>query len=127
MRARQQGAGELSGSSVIGAEDFPELFTAVSATDWPGFVEDKHCTWPLTIGEGFSGPACSGKTIEPLPRTDIHCEMPSTVGEDFAGEVGRGRRAELVRKTNSSPTRWIIQLDLQLTQSESVPSERVGQ
>jgi polyisoprenoid-binding protein YceI len=92
MRARKQGAGELSGSSVIGAEDFTELFTAVSAMDWPVLVEDEHCTWPLTAGEDFSGPVCTGKTVEPLPRTDIHCEWPSTVGEDFAGEVCTGTR-----------------------------------
>ena len=143
MRARQQGGGELPGSSVIGAEDFPELFTAVSATDWPAFVEDEHCTWPLTVGEDFSGPACTGKTIEPLPRTDIHCEMPSTVGEDFAGEVCTGTPLQMApsdvvnnweRQARGAGTQdklianeVIIQLDLKLTQSESLLSERVGQ
>jgi len=97
VRARERGTAELSGSTVVGAGDYPDLFTAVSAMDWPAFVEDEQCTWPSAVGEDFSGPVCTGETVEPLPRTDIHCEMPSTVGKDFAGEVCTGTPLQRAR------------------------------
>lgn len=77
-------------SSVVAGEDFPELLNAVAATDWPVFVSDEQCAMPWTVGEDFSGPACTGNRVDTAARTDVHCEMPSTVGEDFAGEVCTG-------------------------------------
>lgn len=77
-------------SSLISGEDFPQLLNAVEATDWPVFVSDEQCTMPLTVGEDFSGPACTGERVDTAARTDVHCEMPSTVGEDFSGEVCTG-------------------------------------
>jgi len=144
VRARKRGTTELSGSSVVGAKDFSELFTAVSAMDWPAFVEDEQCAWPSAVGEDFSGPVCTGETVEPLPRTDIHCEMPSTVGKDFAGEVCTGtplqrapsdrllNRWEKQQHRDGRPDEFIanevmIQLDLRLTQMDLVPSGSVSQ
>jgi polyisoprenoid-binding protein YceI len=135
---------ELSGSSAIAAEDFPELFSAVSTTDWPAFVEDEQCAMPLDIGEGFSGPVCSGEVVEPTPRTDVHCRMRASVGQDFAGEVcagtplqmgtsegaespaekpkhGRGAQNNLVANELK------IQLDLQLTRTVPIVSEARGE
>jgi polyisoprenoid-binding protein YceI len=143
MRTRRRGATELSGSSVVRAEDFPELFTAVSAMDWPAFVEDEQCTWPLTVGEDYSGPVCTGKRVEPLPRTDMHCQMPSTVGADFAGEVCTGTPLQMA-PSDAVLNRWekqhgagtpdklianevMFQLDLRLTQTDSVLSGSAGQ
>jgi len=143
MRTRQRTAAQLSGSSVVAAEDFPELFTAVSAMDWPAFVEDEQCTWPSTVGEDYSGPVCTGKRVEPLPRTDIHCQMPSMVGEDFGGEVCTGTPLQ-VAPSDAVLNRWekqqhgagtadqlianevMIQLDLQLTPTDSGLSGSVG-
>jgi polyisoprenoid-binding protein YceI len=137
-------AAELSGSSAITAEDFPELVNAVSATDWPALVADEHCVMPLDIGEDFSGARCSGEAAEPTPRTDLHCRMRTRVGEDFAGEVctgtplqmgtsegaespaekpkhGRGAQDNLVANELK------IQLDLQLTRTVPIVSEAGGE
>ena len=144
MRTRRGAAAELSGSSVIGAEDFPELFTAVSAMNWPAFVEDEQCTWPSTVGEDYSGPVCSGKRVEPLPRTDIHCQMPSMVGEDFAGEVCTGTPVR-VAPSDAVLNRWenqqhgdgtpdqlianevMFQLDLRLTNADAALERSSGE
>jgi polyisoprenoid-binding protein YceI len=137
-------AAELSGSSAIVAEDFPELVNAVSATDWPALVADEHCVMPLDIGEDFSGPRCSGEAVEPTPRTDVHCRMRTRVGEDFAGEVctgtplqlGTSERAETPAEkpkhgrgaqNNLVANELKIQLDLQLTRTAPIVSEARGE
>jgi polyisoprenoid-binding protein YceI len=128
---------ELSGSSAIAAEDFPELFSAVSTTEWPAFVADQRCVMPLNVGEDFSGALCSGEAVKPTPRTDIHCRMRATVGQDFAGEVctgtplqmetseGAGSRAEERHHGPGAPNNLVanelkIQVDLQLTRTDSL-------
>lgn len=144
VRTRNRAAAELSGSGVVDAEDFPGLFTAVSAMDWPAFVEDDQCTWPSTVGEDYSGPACTGKTAEPLSRADIHCEMPSTVGEDFAGEVCTGTALQMA-PSEAVLNRWesqpykagtpdelvanevTIQLDMKLTGTDTIPPENTAE
>jgi hypothetical protein len=85
-RTAKNGNAEWSAFSTISAENFPQLLDAVSTTDWPTFIADEHCVMPLTVGEDFSGPACSAESVEPAPRK-LHCEMPAPVGEDFAGAV----------------------------------------
>jgi polyisoprenoid-binding protein YceI len=86
-QAAKKGNAEWFAVSTISGENFPELLEAVSATNWPTFVADEHCVMPSTIGEDYSGPACTGETVQPAPRKDLHGEMPTTVGEDYAGEV----------------------------------------
>jgi polyisoprenoid-binding protein YceI len=144
VRARKRNTAELSGSSVVSVEDSPELLTAVSAMDWPTYVEDEQCTWPLAAGEDFSGPVCTAKTVEPLPRTDIHCGMPSTVGEGFGGEVCTGtplqmapsdvvmNRWEKQQDKDGAPEELVanevmIQLDMKLTGTDTILSENTGQ
>jgi polyisoprenoid-binding protein YceI len=78
---------EWIASSTVSAEDFPELLSAVSSTVWPVFVADEQCTTPSTVGEDFSGPACTGEVVEVAARKDLRCDTPATVGEDFSGEV----------------------------------------
>jgi len=87
-QAAKKGNAEWSAVSTISGENFPKLLDAVSATDRAAFVADEHCVVPpSTIGEDYSGPACTGEPVAPTPRKDLHCEMPSTAGEGYAGEV----------------------------------------
>jgi polyisoprenoid-binding protein YceI len=140
-QAAKKGIAEWSAFSTINGENFPELLDAVSATDWPTFVADEHCVMPSTIGEDYSGPACTGELVEPTPRKDLHCEMPATVGEDFAGEVCTQTSAPVLitdtaqieweRRHHSSdePSQLVanevkIQLDLQLTEIDSKATDR---
>lgn len=139
----KQGNAEWSAVSTISGDNFPELLDAVSATDWPIFVADEHCVMPSTIGEDFSGPTCTGETVEPAPRKDIHCEMPATVGEEFAGEVCTQTSlpavitdtAEIDREArhrrNSGPNQLVanevkIQLALRLTEINSTAADSSG-
>ena len=89
-REEKRGTVEWTASSTIPSDVFPELWNAVVTTDWPAFVLGGQCVMPSGVGEDFSGPVCTGKVVEPAPRTDIHCAMPSSVGEDFAGRVCTG-------------------------------------
>ncbi len=119
---------EWSASSTTKGEDFPELLNAVSTTNWPTFVEDEKCTTPLNAGEGFSGPSCTGTTIEVAARTDVQCEVPATVGEDFAGEVCTQPR----RQKNGDPVRFVanevrMQLDFHLTETNPAMAASSGQ
>ena len=143
VQTTENGNSEWAAFSTISGENFPELLDAVSATDWPTFVSDEHCGMPLTVGEDFSGPYCTGETVERTPRKDLRCGMPATVGEDFAGEVctqtsspmlitdadeigwearhhGSGESNELVANEVQ------IQLDLQLTKMNSIVANSSG-
>lgn len=93
--SNQETPGSWVASSTVIGEDFPELLSAVSSADWPVYVKDEQCVMPETIGEDFSGPACTGETVDTQARTDIQCAMPSTIGEDFAGETCTGTPLQL--------------------------------
>jgi len=42
VRARERGTAELSGSTVVGAGDYPDLFTAVSAMIGPRLLKTNN-------------------------------------------------------------------------------------
>jgi polyisoprenoid-binding protein YceI len=138
-QAEKKGNAEWFAVSTISGENFPELFEAVSTTNWPTFIADEHCVTTSTIGEDYSGPACSGETVEPAPRKDLHCEMPTTVGQDYAGEVCTQASSHVVttdvgenRLRSSEPSQLIanavkIELDLHLISTNVAPGRRLGQ
>ena len=143
-QAAKKGNAEWSAFSTIRGENFPELLDAVSATDWPTFVADEHCVMPSTIGEDYSGPTCTGETVEPTPRKSLHCEMPATVGEDFAGEVctqtsspavitdARENQWEARHHRSGEPNQLVanevkIELDLHLTSADAAPERSSGE
>ena len=102
----------LASNTTIG-EDFPQLLNVVSTTNWPTFVADRNCATPSNVGEEFSGPSCTGETVERMARADVQCEVPS-VGEDFAGEVC----------TETSPVQVAneVQMQLDLHLARTVPA-----
>jgi polyisoprenoid-binding protein YceI len=51
---------DVSASAHIGYEDFPELFSALTETNWPLAVEYGNCQLPSTISEDYSGAVCTG-------------------------------------------------------------------
>jgi hypothetical protein len=121
QKAKESNA-EWFASSTNKGEDFPQLLNVVSGTNWPTFVADEKCTTPSNVGEDYSGATCTGETVERTARADVRCMMPSTVGEDFAGEVC----------TETSPVQLVanevrMQLDLQLTRTDSAVSASSGQ
>ena len=67
----------------VRGQDLPELMEAVAATTWPPFVEQEQCTFPSSLGEDFSGPLCTGKSIELRPRSNELCRMRALQGGLF--------------------------------------------
>jgi hypothetical protein len=133
---------EWSASSAVNGEEFPELLNAVSHTKCPTFVVNEKRGTPCNEGEGFSGPASTGTTIEVASGAEVHREMPS-VGQDSAGEVRRetlpvatthvpAQRTEPPHpgggdETGLAANEVRMQLDLQLTRVDSRASVGSGQ
>lgn len=71
---------QISGSTKIFREDFPQLVKAVESTQWPVVVEESSCKGQATIGEDYRGPQCTGVFLEapPLPQVP-----ESSTGEDY--------------------------------------------
>jgi hypothetical protein len=108
----------LASSTTIG-EDFPQLLNVVSTTNWPTFVADERCVVP-SIGEDFSGPSCTGETVERIARADVRCEVPS-IGEAYSGEICTA--TSLVQVANEVQ----MQLDLHLTKTAPAMAAISGQ
>ena len=83
--AQTPGALDVSGTTRIGYEGFPQLLNAIKETNWPTVVKNEHCQMPSTIGEDYSGARCTGTVIAAV--NDANCQMPASVGEDYSGAV----------------------------------------
>ena len=69
-----------SGSTSMAREDFPQLFTAIFATEWPAVVRDKNCQ-TLGTGEAYGGTQCTGTFL--LPTFPVGPR--ASYGEDYPG------------------------------------------
>jgi len=72
---------KISASTRIGYENFPQLSSAILATNWPMVVEDENCQAASTVGEDYAGPSCTGTAVSVIS----HAVAPSNVGEDYHG------------------------------------------
>jgi hypothetical protein len=139
--AQSASGAEWSASGLLQDASFPELLRAVEITSWPVLVEDAHCEMPLTTGEDYSGPKCTGTLVGVTARTDVHCEMPPTTGEDFSGEICTGTPlftyptdTDHIRLANQSTgplaqlvaNQVTIDLDLRLTTASRNGAETAG-
>lgn len=72
---------ELTGTTSMSRENFPQLVKAVISTNWPPLVQDEQCVTPAGGTEDYRGFQCSGTFMEApgLPPT------PTQIGEDFPG------------------------------------------
>ena len=70
---------QISGSTNVIAEDFPQLVKAVLSTNWPPVVQDENCQPSSSVGEDFSGGHCTGSFLDApaLPE-----DPGATAGED---------------------------------------------
>jgi polyisoprenoid-binding protein YceI len=78
-----KGSLESSGSSSLAREDFPQLFKAVFATQWPAVVRDKNCQ-TTGAGEAYAGAMCTGTFL--LPSFPVGPSASN--GEDYPGPQG---------------------------------------
>jgi polyisoprenoid-binding protein YceI len=53
-----------AGSTSMAREDFPPLFRAITATQWPAVVQDKNCEDAVS-GEAYAGSRCTGTFLIP--------------------------------------------------------------
>lgn len=82
--AAQNGGMQLSASTSVGREYFPELLAALAPGNWPStVVEDESCTVPSVTGEGYFGANCTGTPV----ATPTNSTAPATavVGEGYYG------------------------------------------
>ena len=80
--AQKDGGLQLSGSTKVFREDFPQLVKAVLNTYWPPVVQDEKCSSPSGPNEAYSGVKCTGTVLQ-TPRLP---DDPAThVGEDYPG------------------------------------------
>ena len=144
FKRAQAGSTMWLATSIVTAEELPELLTAIGATDWPEFVVEEHCVVPANVGEDYSGPSCTEQTVDRTARTDIQCEMPATLGEGYSGEQCTGTPLQVPTNTRTqtqlanahlsedSSDQLVanevrIQVELQLTQPSSARLGTSGQ
>jgi hypothetical protein len=96
---------ELSGSTRVNYENFPQLLRAIKDTNWPAVVKDEQCRMPSTIGDDYSGARCTGTVI--AATNNASCQMPASVGEDYSGPVctpAAGNQTTIVLNLKLLPT-----------------------
>jgi hypothetical protein len=75
---------QLSGTTSVSREDFPELVDAVVTGDWPTtLVDDEKCDVLSTVGEDYSGVKCTGTEIASVNNPVI--PTGGTGGEGYYG------------------------------------------
>jgi hypothetical protein len=70
---------EITGEARMFGENFPELFAALSETNWHPVVQDKACELP-PAGEDYAGAVCTGKVVETNRSAAV-----TNIGEDYHG------------------------------------------
>jgi hypothetical protein len=82
--ASDDGVMQLSGTSSVSRETFPELVDGLTPGNWPTMlVDDKRCELPSTFGDDYSGAACTGTLVATVTNSVV---MVGTAGgEDYSG------------------------------------------
>lgn len=104
----KQDAQDLTGSARVVHEDFPEVVSAIQATNWPTVVKDEKCQMPSTIGDDYHGAVCTGTVIAAIHNSNCQVQN-SPGGEGYTGPVC----------TPPAGNQTTIALDLKLQQTGS--------
>ena len=70
---------EITGEARMFGENFPELFAALSETNWQPVVQDKACEMPQA-SEDYAGAICTGKVVESKRSAAV-----TNIGDDYQG------------------------------------------
>jgi hypothetical protein len=85
---RRQASGspttEMFGTTSVSRETFPQFVDAVTAGDWPtALVDEEKCEQPSTIGEDYSGAACTADIAAAISNPAV---IAGNAGaEDYSG------------------------------------------
>ena len=110
--AQENGRTQLSASTSISREYFPQLLNALAPGNWLNMVvEDEQCTVPSAVGEGYYGATCTGMPI----ATPTNSVAPATAG---IGEGYYGFEPAVVPDGGQAT----IALDLRLVRVTGAPS-----
>jgi len=104
----QDGAFQLSGSTIVSAEDLPLLQAALQSGDWPSVLVDRQSVAPSTIGEDYAGFTTTGTALVTATNSVV-----SGTGDGYYGS--RPSVEPDARKAT-------IALDLRFTRSTAVDS-----
>jgi polyisoprenoid-binding protein YceI len=82
--AARDGVMQLSGTSSVSRETFPELVGGLAPGNWPTMlVDDEKCESPSTFGDDYSGAVCTGTVVATVTNSVV---MVGTAGgEDYSG------------------------------------------
>jgi len=116
LPAAHNGAMQLSATTNISRERFPQLLAALAQGNWPSMVvQDEKCTTTYAGGgEGYYGATCTGTPVE-TPTNAVNAYAGG--GEGYYGSE------PAVIPDGSQAT---IALNLKLTQVASAPSASSG-
>jgi len=78
--SQKAGVVRITGSTSMAREDFPPLFRAVIATQWPAVVQEKNCK-TTGVGEAYAGSQCTGTFLIP----SFPLGPNASLGEDYPG------------------------------------------
>jgi polyisoprenoid-binding protein YceI len=78
--SQKAGVARMSGSTSMAREDFPSLFKAVVATQWPPLVKEKNCK-TTGASEAYAGAQCTGTFLAPAFPVGPNASF----GEDYPG------------------------------------------
>jgi hypothetical protein len=107
---QKRGVLEIAGAARVDHDEVPELLSAIEKTNWPGFVRNRDCPMPSTIGEDYSGASCTGTVV--VTTSDNNCDVGASAGEDYSGP-------QCARTAGNQTT---IVLDLKFFHKVSEPS-----
>jgi hypothetical protein len=111
LSAPKNGAIQLSASTDISRERFPQLVGALAQGNWQSVVvENEHCAMPSTVSEDYAGAVCTGTPVEAASNS-----VTTYAG---GGEGYYGSRPVAI----PDGSRATIAFNLQLTQAVSAPS-----
>ena len=117
LPAAQNGAIQLSASTTVGREAFPQLLSVLEPGNWPSVVvENENCTAPSTVGEDYSGAVCTGTPTETATNSAVAAYIGG--GEGYYG----GSEPAVV----PDGSRATIALNLKLTKLASTASAASG-
>jgi polyisoprenoid-binding protein YceI len=109
---QKDAAVEMTGSTNLARQDFPQLVKAEINTSWPTLVQDEQCQNPAGGNEDYSGFQCTGKVISapglPPPPVQIGEDYPAA--SDFSAVVGNQLtiKLRLQLKPTAAPVRPLV-------------------